>query len=169
VDIREQSKVFKNKKIADFVLPETPQLKVMIIKLKCENRGGQSGKAMKAPVVKDQLKKQDVKPKYADYTFIALAMAFTTPADKVLKKIGMEPIPQASHDVPGKGNMQVYKEKIRFADLDEGMEEFMGAFSGLSLTDSESESDKPKKPAASASGAGAAKKPAVPGKSKKPA
>jgi hypothetical protein len=173
VDIREQSKVFNNRKIADFVLPETDQLKGMIIELKCENRGAQSGKAMKAPVEKDQLKKQDVKPEYDHYTFVALAMAFTPEADKVLKKIGMQPIPSASQAVPGKGTMKVYKEKIRFADLDQGMKDFMGAFSGLSLTDSESDSDKPKKPAASASGAGTTKKPAASasgaGTTKKPA
>jgi hypothetical protein len=65
--------------------------------------------------------------------------------------------------------MQVYKEKIRFIDLDKGIKDFIGAFSGLSLTDSELKSDKPRKPAAPASGAGATKKPAAPGKGKKPA
>lgn len=135
IDIREEPDVFNNGKIADFVLPETAQFKGMIIELKCENKITQKGNLIKTPVDKDIAKQYDVKSKYSHYTFVALAMAFTTEAQTALTKIGMAAIPQATCAVPGQGTMKVYKEKIRLAQLTKDMDDLSKALEGLFKSD----------------------------------
>ncbi|KAH6614037.1 hypothetical protein C7974DRAFT_69338 [Boeremia exigua] len=129
--IREQSKVFESKQIADFLLPETATNKGMIIELKCENKNAQSGDGMQKPVGSDKKKIYNVKAAYKDHTFMAVAMAFTPTADKALIKVGMKPILDAEADMGGGNTMRAYKEKMKVGTLTKDMDSLEEAFRGL--------------------------------------
>jgi hypothetical protein len=129
-DIREPPGVFKEQQTADFVLPETDEFKGMIIKLKCENQDAHRGNAMQKLVDEDMQKRYDVKPEYKDYTFVALAMTFTTEAQEALTEIGMSSIPQAASSVD-QGAVRVYKKIFPLLGLTKGMEDLNQAPRGL--------------------------------------
>ena len=82
--LREVSKVYVKGKLADLVLPKTAQKKGIIIELKCENAFGQKGIKLLDPVNADIYRKSNVRPEFTDYTFVALAMTFTSDADKTV-------------------------------------------------------------------------------------
>lgn len=144
-DIREQENVYtaKNKKYADFVLPESDKYKGMIIELKCENKFGQKGIGMKGPVISDQEKRYNVKSEFKKYTFVALAMGFTPEADKALKAIGMQPIKDAKAPVEAPNVMRTYKETIQLDDLTSDMADLTDALQNLYMQKSKSAKDKP--------------------------
>jgi hypothetical protein len=167
--IREKTEVFLTQKRADFVLPESKRTKGMIIELKCENKNEQKGSAIKTPVGKDKDKKFDVKPAYADYTFVALAMAYSQEAETALSKIGMRAIPSAKVVLNGgKGTMKAYKEILEQPTAD--MVDFSDAFAALNIkprpaspaptpkAPTGSSNPAPKKPAGSGSGSEKGKK-----------
>ncbi|KAF1352746.1 hypothetical protein EJ07DRAFT_183199 [Lizonia empirigonia] len=156
--LREVSKVYIKGKLADLVLPKTAQKKGMIIELKCENAFGQKGVKILDPVNADVYKKSNVRPEYNDYTFVALAMAFTSDADKSLRSIGMKPIAKAAVAPPN--TMQTYREDFKLDGLSNDMEDLNKALNNLFI--SKSRPSSPTSPPPSPKG-----KPA-PGKGKKP-
>ncbi|KZM28007.1 uncharacterized protein EKO05_0002029 [Ascochyta rabiei] len=166
-DIREQSKVFEGRQIADFLLPETATHKGMIIELKCENKNAQSGDGMQKPVGSDKKKIYNVKANYKDHTFMAVAMAFTPKADKALTKVGMKPIPKAEADMGAGNTMRAYKERMEVGTLTKDMDDLEEAFKGLfGSTPPASPQARPKTPPTTGSGAPA--RPKTPPPTKKP-
>ena len=161
-DIREQSKVFEGKQIADFLLPETATRKGVIIELKCENKNAQSGDAMEKPVGADIQKRYNVKPAYQDHSFMALAMAFTPKADQALARVGMRPIPNAVAKISGQGAMKAYKETMTIGSLSKDMLDLEEAFRSLFNPAPGSPPARPKTPPTT--GAGKKPPPAAPKK-----
>lgn len=79
----------------------------------------------------DKKKNIDVIADFEDYTFVALAMAFTPEADKELKRIGMRPIPGAEAAVAAPNKMKMYKEAIPLQRLTTDLEDMNKAFRDL--------------------------------------
>ena len=134
--IREVTKVYAGKELADFVLPKTSTHNGMVIELKCENAYGQKGVKISKPVHADIAKRAIVKPGFNDYTFVAIAMAFTPAADTALKKIGMRAIPGATAAVTPTQNMKIYREDYRLMSLVDEIEDLDLAMYNLFLTNS---------------------------------
>ena len=86
----------------------------------------------------DVYRKYNVKPVYNDYTFVALAMAFTSDADKALKKIGMRPISGALAAVTPPNTMKTYKEVFKLDGLTGDMQDLSEVFENLYLQKSKS-------------------------------
>ncbi|KAJ4361277.1 hypothetical protein N0V95_002046 [Ascochyta clinopodiicola] len=163
--VREISDVFRDKKRADFVLPETTLFRGMIIELKCENKGEQKGAAVAPAVGKDEDKKYSVKAAYQEYTFVTLAIAYSTEAEAALVKIGMKAIPRSSVKLRnGQGTMKVFMEKVKASlTIDTEAMDLSDTFDKLSI--SPKSKTNPKAPAARPSNpkqaAPAPKKPAA--------
>jgi hypothetical protein len=127
--VREQS-VFENQQTAEFVLPKTDEFNGMIIKLKCEDQSAQRGNAMRTLVDEDIQERYNVKPEYKDHTFVVLAMAFTTEAQKALTEIGMSPIPKAASSVD-QSAVRAYKETFPPSESTDNMEDLNQVAGGL--------------------------------------
>lgn len=134
--IREVTKVYAGRELADLVLPKTDIYNGMVIELKCENAYGQKGVKIGKPVRKDIAKQAVVKPEFYDYTFIALAMAYTPNADISLKKIGMRPIPGAVATLDNSVKMKIYREDWTLKSLVDEIEDLDQAMYSLFLTNS---------------------------------
>jgi hypothetical protein len=134
--IRENGEVYKGNKLADFVLPKTTKNKGMVIELKCENVFGQRGVRLTDPMNADVYKQYDIKPEYHDYTFVALAMAFTSEADKALRSISMEPIPEVEVAMAPPNIMRVYREDFKLGGLVNDMKDLNKAMNDLFLSKS---------------------------------
>ena len=134
--IREDTSVYKGRELADLVLPKTARYKGMVIELKCENAYGQKGVKIKAPVRADIAKQSAVKPEFNDYTFVALAMAYTTEADVSLRKIGMKPIVGATVNVAGPHTVRIYREDYKLKSLIDEIEDLDKAMYNLFLSKS---------------------------------
>lgn len=137
--IREVTKVYAGKELADFVLPKTSTHNGMVIELKCENAYGQKGVKISKPVHADIAKRAIVKPGFNDYTFVAIAMAFTDGADTALKRIGMRAIPGATAKVattPTTQHMKIYREDYKLKSLVDDIEGLDLAMYNLFLTNS---------------------------------
>lgn len=162
--IREVSDVYVDAKRADFVLPADKTMKGAIIELKCENTGEQRGGAVGPPVSKDKDKKFSVRTAYKDYSFMALAMAYTPEAEQALTKIGMRAIPGARVALDkNKGTMKIFKEVLKNSlTIDTEMMQLTNLFDNLNTK------PKPKSPTSPKAGPAnpAPNKPAGSGKGK---
>lgn len=134
--IREVTKVYAGRELADLVLPKTNAYNGMVIELKCENAYGQKGVKIGKPVREDIAKRAVVKPEFYDYTFIALAMAYTPNADTALKKIGMRPIQGTAVTLSGSKIMKIYREDWKLKSLVDEIEDLDQAMYNLFLTNS---------------------------------
>ena len=134
--IREVTQVYAGRELADFVLPKTSTHNGMVIELKCENAYGQKGVKISKPVRDDIAKRAIVKPGFNDYTFVALAMAFTPDAGKALHKIGMRPIQKATAALPGSQTMKIYRQNWKLKNLVDDMVDLDLAMYNLFLTNS---------------------------------
>lgn len=162
--IREVTQVYAGRELADFVLPKTSTHNGMVIELKCENAYGQKGVKISKPVRDDIAKRAIVKPGFNDYTFVALAMAFTPNAETALKKIGMRPIDKAIAPLPGSQKMKIYREDWKLKSL---VDEIVGldeAMYNLFLTNSRPGSPSGTPPPASNSAPGKPAPKPAPGK-----
>ncbi|OSS51333.1 hypothetical protein B5807_03983 [Epicoccum nigrum] len=147
--VREVTEVYAGKGLADFVLPKTKTNNGMVIELKCENAYGQPGVKIAKPVRDDIAKRAVVKPKYNDYTFVALAMVYTPNAETALRKIGMKAIPGAEASLPGSKKMKIYREDWKLKSLVDEIEDLDLAMYNLFLSNSRPSSPAPApKPAA---------------------
>lgn len=168
--IREVTQVYAGRELADFVLPKTSTHNGMVIELKCENAYGQKGVKISKPVRDDIAKRAIVKPGFNDYTFVALAMAFTPNAETSLKKIGMRPIQGATAALPGPQTMKIYREDWKLKSLVNDIVDLDLAMYNLFLTNSRLSSPSGAPPPASNPASGKpAPKPALkpaPGKGK---
>jgi len=162
--IREVTQVYAGSLLADFVLPKTSTHNGMVIELKCENAYGQKGVKIDKPVRDDIAKRAKVKPGFSDHTFVALAMAFTSDAEKSLHKIGMRPIQGATAALPGSQKMKIYRENWKLRNLVDDIVDLDQAMYDLFLTKSRPGSPSGTPPPASNSAPGKPAPKPAPGK-----
>lgn len=148
MDIREPAVYEKSLKggqpLADFILPATDKMNGIIIELKCENKKTNAGDKLGVRVHEDKEKSPKLKAEYEGYTWVALAMAYTSEAQQAITKLGLWAIPDANTKVTAKGaiyTMQAYRQDIKDAAKIPGdMEDLAEAFERLFSTDYESTS-----------------------------
>ncbi|KAF2009128.1 hypothetical protein BU24DRAFT_468514 [Aaosphaeria arxii CBS 175.79] len=133
INIREQSKVYHNGQIADFLLPETAKFRGMVIELKCENNNSNKEEKLKDKVDKDLKKEFSVDSSYLEHKFVVLAMTYTREAEDVVKKLDLEAIPKINYKIPGKGTMRVFRKDLKPAELTEDVNDVADALSKLFL------------------------------------